>query len=42
MGRDDVREARDYSNAVPRIGGVKERGAIGRGRRGKSRGSLRM
>jgi hypothetical protein len=29
MGRDDVREARDHSNAVPGIGGLKEGSVIG-------------
>jgi hypothetical protein len=39
MGRDDIREARDHSDAVPGIRYFKEGSVVGRRRR-KSRGSL--
>jgi hypothetical protein len=38
---DNVGEVRDYSNAVPGIGGLVGRGVIGRGRVRKSRGRVR-
>jgi hypothetical protein len=41
MGRDDVREVRDYSNAVPGIRGLVARGVNGWGRMRKSRGRVR-
>jgi hypothetical protein len=41
MGRDDVRERRDYCDAVPGIGGFKEGLGIGRGGGRKSRGRFR-
>jgi hypothetical protein len=41
MGRDNVREVRDYSNAVPGIGSIVERRVSGRGSMRKSRGRLR-
>jgi hypothetical protein len=41
MGRDNVREVRDYSNAVPGIGSLIGRGVNGRGGMGKSRGRVR-
>jgi hypothetical protein len=41
MGRDDVREVRDYSNAVPSIGSLIGRGVDGQGRVRKSRGRVR-
>jgi hypothetical protein len=42
VSRDDFREARDYSNAVPGIRGVKEGSVVGGGQRRKSRGRFRM
>ena len=41
MGGDDVREIRDYGNAVPGIGSLIGRGVDGRGRVRKSRGRVR-
>jgi hypothetical protein len=41
MGRDNFREARDYSNAVPGIRGLKEGSIIGQRGRRKSRGRFR-
>jgi hypothetical protein len=41
MGRDDVGKGGDYGDAVPGIGGFKERVRIGRGRGRKSRGRFR-
>jgi hypothetical protein len=41
MSRDDVREVRDYSNAVPGIRGFIGRGVNGRGGMRKSRGRFR-
>jgi len=41
MGRDDVREVRDHSNAVPGIRSLITRGVDGRGRMRKSRGRIR-
>ena len=42
MGGDDVREVRDYGNAVPGIGSLIGRGTDGRGRLRKSRGRVGM
>jgi hypothetical protein len=43
VGRDDIREVRDYSDGVPGIGGLKEGCVIGgQRRREKSRSSVRM
>jgi len=42
MSRDDVREVRDYSNAVPGIGSLVRRCVNEQGRVRKSRGSIRM
>ena len=42
MSRDDVREVRDYGNAVPGIRGLVGRGANGQGGIRKSRGRVRM
>jgi hypothetical protein len=42
MSRDDVREARDYSNAVPGVRRVKKGVGIRRRGRRKSRGRFRM
>jgi len=41
VGRDDVREVRDYGNAVPGVGSLIDRGVDGRGRVRKSRGRVR-
>jgi hypothetical protein len=41
MSGDDVRKVRDYSNAVPGIGGLISRGVNGWGRVRKSRGQVR-
>ena len=41
MSGDDVREVRDYSNAVPGIGGLVGRGVNGWGGIRKSRGRVR-
>jgi len=41
VSRDDVREVRDYRDAVPGIGGLVGRSVIGRGRVRKSRGRVR-
>ena len=41
MGGDNVREVRDYGNAVPGIGSFIGRGVNGRGRVRKSRGRVR-
>ena len=41
MSRNNVREVRDYSNAVPSIGGFVGRGVNGRGGMRKSRGRVR-
>jgi hypothetical protein len=41
MGWDDVREVRDYGNAVPGIRCLVSRGVNGRGRMRKSRGRVR-
>jgi hypothetical protein len=41
MSGDNVREVRDYSNAVPGIGSLIGRGVNGRGRVRKSRGRVR-
>jgi len=41
MSGNDVREVRDYGNAVPGIGGLVGRGVNGRGRVRKSRGRVR-
>jgi hypothetical protein len=41
MSRDDVREVRDYSNAVPGVRSLVGRGVDGRGRMRKSRGRVR-
>ena len=42
MGRDNVREVRDYSNAVPGVGSLIGRGVNGQCRMRKSRGRVRM
>jgi len=42
MGGDDVREVRDYSNAVPSIRSIVGRCVNGRGSVRKSRGRVRM
>jgi hypothetical protein len=42
MGRDDIREVRDYSNAVPGIGSLVRRGVNGWSGMRKSRGRIRM
>ena len=42
MSRNNVREARDYSNAVPSIRSLEEGIGIRRGGRRKSRGGFRM
>jgi hypothetical protein len=41
MGRDNIREVRDYGNAVPGIGSLIGRGVDGWGRVRKSRGRVR-
>jgi len=41
MGGDNVREVRDYSNAVPGVGSLVGRGVNGRCRMRKSRGRVR-
>jgi hypothetical protein len=41
MSRDDVREVRDYSNAVPGVRSLVSRGVNGWGRMRKSRGRVR-
>ena len=41
MSGDNVRKVRDYSNAVPGIGGLISRGVNGWGRVRKSRGQVR-
>jgi hypothetical protein len=41
MGRDNVREVRDHSNAVPGIRSLVTRGVNGWGRMRKSRGRVR-
>jgi hypothetical protein len=41
MSGDNIREVRDYSNAVPSIGGFIDRGVNGRGGMRKSRGRVR-
>jgi len=41
VSRDDIREVRDYSNAVSGIGSLVGRGVNGRGRVRKSRGRVR-
>jgi hypothetical protein len=42
MSRDDIRKIRDYSNAVPGIGGIIGRCVSGWGSVRKSRGRFRM
>jgi hypothetical protein len=41
VGRDDIREVRDYGNAVPGIGSLVRRGVIGQSGVRKSRGRIR-
>jgi len=42
VSRDDIREVRDYSNAVPGIGSLISRSVDGWGGMRKSRGRVRM
>jgi hypothetical protein len=42
MGQNDVREVRDYGNAVPGIRNLVARGVNGQGRMRKSEGRVRM